>query len=556
MNKDRSYAEKPLLPSILRMIKTLEFPRVLQEFVQESCQYSESEFACLTVLDHGGEIAQIYSYGINDNINISRINAHAKAAFILNDSQIVNDVSAHPEYSLCPVVSAKLRNFLGVPLQIREQIFGRLYLCNRQSDYTQELLEEITTLANVAAVAVENSRLYAMAQNRERWTKVSQELTTILLDGTEEEDALEAIAKSVRKVSEADTACLILPSVGDTWACEIADGKAAHKLIGTVFPKDGRAMTVLAEGKGLIVDSLKTATTLRVPVLADFGPALYAPLIAGGKAIGVLLLLRNPGEPEFDNNILRMAESVATQAALALEMADAKHAEDMAVLLDERTRISEDLHDLAIQQLFATGMQLDRVRDRFRKENNVPVETAISLLDQALASVDESVKQIREIVHNLREPDASVDLIERLRREASLARNSLGFAPSFLLRIDGMILDREASEDQALMQQIDERVGSDVADDVVAVVREALSNTARHAGASSVMLSVTLEKKTGGEDLIKVQVADDGCGLDPQVTRRSGLDNLAARCRRHRGEFIIDRGLNGQGMSITWQVPL
>ena len=94
------------------------------------------------------------------------------------------------------------------------------------------------------------------------------------------------IAARLREVSEADTALIILPSVGDAWACEIADGYRASSLIGLVFPPDGRAMTVLEEGAGLIVDSLTRLRTLRLPELAQFGPALYAPMMLRGEGCG------------------------------------------------------------------------------------------------------------------------------------------------------------------------------------------------------------------------------------------------------------------------------
>lgn len=176
-------------------------------------------------------------------------------------------------------------------------------------------------------------------------------------------------------------------------------------------------------------------------------------------------------------------------------------------------------------------------------------------LERALASVDDSVKQIRQIVHRLRDPDPSVVLVERLRREASLARNNLGFAPSLLVTLDGVAVsdDNEGGYEQAL-EVIDNRVGADRADDVVAVVREALSNTARHARASSARVEVKVcgQPPAGS---VCVSVSDDGAGLDPRCNRRSGLDNLAARARRHGGDFQMVSE-PGNGLSLTWRVPL
>lgn len=513
----------------------------------------------MSILGSRGETSAFYIHGVSDELRNSLGNPPVGRGIIgdipLDNGIISNDLHSDPRFTGYPPTHPEMTNFLGVPLRIHEQVYGRLYLCNRPGGYSDQDLAYVSGLAILAAVAVENSRLYEVSRSRERWTRVSQQLTTILLEGTEEEDALQFIAKSVREVADADTSLLILPSVGDTWVCEIASGYAASDLIGVTFPPHGRARTVLEEGQGLIVDSLARATTLRVKELSRFGAALYAPLLAGCHAIGILLLLRLPEKPEFDPAVLEMAEQVATQAALALEIAGAKHAADIAALLDERAKIGEDLHDLAIQQLFATGMQLERIRAAFASGAALDSARAESLMQDALASVDDSVKQIRAIVHNLREPDAAVDLVERLRREASLARRLLGFAPSFVLDIDGEALSAsDPSHEEILIAEADQRVGHDISDDVVAVVRETLSNTARHAGASSAQVVVSISGM-GTNGSVRVVVTDDGHGLDPTVTRRSGLDNLKSRARRH-GGICFTQPASPHGLQVIWEVPL
>lgn len=548
-----------LISSVLQLMGNLEQDKVLQAFVDQACEVTSSPYGALSILGSRGETSAFYIHGVSDELRNSLGNPPVGRGIIgdipLDNGIISNDLHSDPRFTGYPPTHPEMTNFLGVPLRIHEQVYGRLYLCNRPGGYSDQDLAYVSGLAILAAVAVENSRLYEVSRSRERWTRVSQQLTTILLEGTEEEDALQFIAKSVREVADADTSLLILPSVGDTWVCEIASGYAASDLIGVTFPPHGRARTVLEEGQGLIVDSLARATTLRVKELSRFGAALYAPLLAGSHAIGVLLLLRLPGKPEFDPAVLEMAEQVATQAALALEIAGAKHAANIATLLDERAKIGEDLHDLAIQQLFATGMQLERIRAAFASGAALDSARAESLMQDALASVDDSVKQIRAIVHNLREPDAAVDLVERLRREASLARRLLGFAPSFVLDIDGEALSAsDPSHEEILIAEADQRVGHDISDDVVAVVRETLSNTARHAGASSAQVVVSISGM-GTNGSVRVVVTDDGHGLDPTVTRRSGLDNLKSRARRH-GGICFTQPASPHGLEVIWEVPL
>jgi signal transduction histidine kinase len=544
-----------LLGAALNLTSQLDVREALRRFVDRAARLTGARYAALGVLDNRGETTAFVQVGMTEEEQ--EILGHPPrghgvlGAIPVDGPLLLEDLTQHPDFGGFPEGHPPMHSFLGVPVRVQEKVYGRLYLAEKDGGFTARDADDMMSLAEAAAVAVENARLYTEARNRERWIAVSQDITTTLLEGTEEEEALEMIAARLRVVAEADTALIILPSVGDAWVCEIADGYRAGQLVGLVFPPDGRAMTVLKEGTGMIVDSLTRLRTLRLAELAHFGPALYAPMMLRGEGRGVILLLRRIGEPEFDRSDLMMAESVAGQAALALELAAARHAQDVASLLDERARIARDLHDLAIQQLFATGMQLASARAAMAERGE---HKLTNLLEESLTSVDESVKQIRSIVHSLREPDAAVVLVERLRREASLARTSLGFAPSLIIEVDGTpITDDQAQAE--LITQIDDRVGADIADDAVAVVREGMVNAAKHAKASSVRAHVSV-LGTGFTGRIVVDVTDDGLGVPASLSRRSGLGNLAARARRHGGTFSIGRTESGTGSQLSWQVPL
>lgn len=544
-----------LLGAALDLTSHLDVTEALRNFVDRAAHLTGARYAALGVLDSRGSTTAFVQVGMSDAQQ--EILGHPPrgrgvlGAIPSDGALILDDLMQHPDFGGFPAGHPPMHSFLGVPVRVRHQVYGRLYLSEKPGGFTQHDADNMMVLAEAAAVAIENSRLYAEARSRERWIAVSQDITTTLLEGTEEEEALEMIAARLRDVAEADTALIILPSVGDAWACEIADGFLADDLVGLVFPPDGRAMTALKEKSGLIVDSLTRLRTLRLRQLGKFGPALYAPMMLRGEGRGVILLLRKIGGPEFDRNDLAMAESVAGQAALALELASARHAQDVASLLDERARIGRDLHDLAIQQLFATGMQLESARAALAARGDAMLAT---LMEESLTSVDESVKQIRAIVHSLREPDTAVVLVERLRREASLARTGLGYAPSLVIDVDGQVLEGDVDEG-ALVDTIDNRVDADIADDAVAVVREGLSNAARHARASSVQVRVSV-LGYGPTGRVVVDVDDDGVGVDPSVTRRSGLANLAARARRHGGTFSVGANERAQGSLMSWQVPL
>lgn len=547
---ERDQEDGGLFDSALALTSRLDITSALQEFVESARRLTGAQYAALGILGSRGETVAFHYTGMNAP-DVDKLphppHGHGVFAEIPTDSPlIINDLSTHPAFEGWPSYHPRMKNFLGVPVRIQEQVFGRIYLADKDTDFNDDDASNISMLASAAAIAVQNARLYSESENRAAWIGVSQQITTALLEGTDEEEALELIAKKMREVSKSCTALIVLPSVGDAWVCEIADGLNADEMIGLEFPPDGRAQTVIREGSGVVVDSMTRTRTMRIPELRGYGPALYAPMILDGAGAGVIILLRSRNQPEFDLADLAMAESVSKQAALALELAAARHAQDVAAQIDERAAISRDLHDLAIQQLFATGMQITTIKDDLEDKGTDP--EVLDLLNQAISSVDESVKEIRQIVHRLREPDANVVLVERLRREASVARNSLGFAPSFVISLDGETLPPDV--DANTVTQIDNRVGADVADDIVAVTREGLSNAARHAKASSLAVTVSVD---GGQ--ATVRVADDGVGLSPAQSRRSGLSNLAARARRHHGTFSMVPG-DDRGTVLTWSVPL
>lgn len=536
-----------LLKAALDLTSTLDLKSALRSFVDEACRLTRAPYGAVSVLDIWGDTSMLIEH--RDVDRSPQVPAELIEQIPASGHLLVEHAASLEDLEDC-----EIDGFLGVSVLVHEQVYGRLYLTDKPGGFTSSDVDVLTALAPAAGIAVENAHLYADARRTERWISASQSLTTTMLEGADEEEALELIARTVREVSRADTAIIVLPSVGDSWAAEIIDGYLADSLLGVVFPPEGRAMSVLHEGTGMIVDSMARAQTMRVPQLAAFGPALYAPLRSRGNTAGVLILLRRIGTPEFDISELSLAESLASQAALALELASARHAEDVAALLDERDRIGRDLHDFAIQQLFATGMQLDGAKQEVAR-GNIDAAGITAALDRALASIDDAVRQIRAIVHNLREPDQSVALVERIRREASLTRSYLGFAPSLLITLDGAPINEDEDAESCKIEQIDNRIDMDLGDDLVAVVREGLSNIARHARATAGSVTVDVVGR-GPQGRVTVSIEDDGRGIDPERSRNSGLANMTERARRHGGDFDLGPGIGGAGARLTWSAPL
>jgi signal transduction histidine kinase len=564
--------ESELLSAVLSLSSRLDLGELLQRLVVAAPELTGASGAALNVLDGRGVDQRFYIHSSDqaplDRLEelrhagglMTRIPAHQP--LILDHFPIertatgaipvVAEATAKPASPGGPDSDA----FMGASVRVRHVVFAHLYLVGKPGGFTQADGEIIAALATAVGVAIENAQLYMASQRREHWLSAGQEITTMLLSGAEEEEALSLIAERARTVAGACTAILVLPSVGDQLVIEIADGEGADGLIGLRMPTGGRSHTVLTEGIGMIVDSLAAAYTLRVEQLRAFGPALYAPLRTLGRGVGVLVLLRQIGANSFDQADLTTAESFAAHAALALVLSEARHNADLNTLVAERERIARDLHDLAIQQLFATGIRLESARKQ-AAQGEEPKGLEATLSD-ALDSIDSTVREIRSIVAHLRSPSTSEQVTERLRHEASLARWSLGFAPSLVLLLDGQALG-SADGEAELVERLETLIPDNLGDDMVAVVREGLSNAARHAKAKSVNVTVAVETpgvSPIGPGSVTILVEDDGVGLDPAIDRISGLSNLAGRAKQHGGDFHVRVPDGGRGLRLEWAVPL
>ena len=526
--------DRRLLDAVVSVADGLELESTLRRIVRAACDLTNAPYAALGVLGDDGLHKAFVHTGM-DPATVAHIGhlprGHGVLGHITRVGRAVrvSELSAHPASIGFPPAHPPMKSFLGVPVGIGERVVGNLYLADKPGGFTAEDEDVVVALAAAAAVAVDNAGLYEDARRRERWMAAAQEVSTAMLSGAEEDEALHLIAQRSRQVAGACASALVLPGWEGQWVLEIADGegedgRGAEALIGSVMPPEGRAVSVVRSGQGLRVAELSTEPSMLMPALRAYGPALYAPLVAGDERVGVLMLLRHVGEKEFTDADLATAQTFAGQAALALQLADGRRRSEEAELLQERARISRDLHDLVVQELFALGMRLGRLR-----EGAEPKLT--DHIDSSLESLDRVVRQIRSTIRALRDADDATGLADRLHGEANRAHISLGFHPQ--LHLHPVI-------------GLDELVPADVADDVVAVVREGLSNAARHARASNVVVDVSAD-----DEEIVVDVVDNGVGLPKGSDRRSGLDNLGERARRHGGHCAALANEKG-GTTLRW----
>ena len=339
------------------------------------------------------------------------------------------------------------------------------------------------------------------------------EITRVLLDD-EPEQALPLVVAAARQALEADTALLVLPSLDDHFVIEVADGPDSS-LIGTVVAVDGTEVAVGGGGEPLLIDSLGQTEHPVLNVLRRYGPALYVPL--GVDQRGTLVLLRRPGAATFTRSDATAALGFATEASLALTLAEARRLSAHDELAAQRVDIARDLHDFVVQELFATGTALQAVRRR--AEAGEPASVAD--VDRVEECLQAAIDAVRDAIATLRQSDGDDSLEHRLRRECARARTQLGFAPTLSVATALSLTPLDG----------------DLVDDLAAIVREALSNTARHAHATSAGVAAWLDGAR-----LHVRVADNGCGLPAQIGRRSGLATMNERAHDHGGWTQTRRG--------------
>jgi signal transduction histidine kinase len=528
-----------LLRANRAIISDLDLNGVLRRIVEAACELVDARYGALGVIGSDQKLEQFIHVGI-DTETAARIGHLPRGLGLLgaliddprpirladigDDSRSVGFPDRHPPMS----------SFLGVPIRIRNTVFGNLYLAeHRGGSFSAEDEELVGALAATAAVAIDNARLYAEAQRRQEWLQASTEITRQLLANSGEEP-LRVVARRVQSILEADLVNVVLPTPdGQRFMVEVATGAGADQLTAYTYEREGTLSDRAIQRRSAItvpdLAELSDGSFGRHLVgVAPIGALMAIPLVGSTKARGALLVGRLRGRPGFTDADLDMVTTFANHAAVALELADARADQQRVVLLEDRDRIARDLHDHVIQKLFAAGLSVQSVAAALGDDPRS------DRLARVVDDVDETIRQIRTSIFELRGTVGPVKAAvrRRLLDVADEASGVLGFAAQ--TRFSG---------------PIDTLVDESLGEDLAAVVREALANVARHAGATAATVEVSV-----GSGALSVDIVDDGVGLQG-AQRRSGLANLRRRATLRGGELsLLDP--DSEGTHLRWTIPL
>lgn len=521
---------RALLQANQAIIGHLDLPGVLESIVEAAVELVGAQYGALGVVSPDGGLEQFINVGMTAE-QVRHIGhlpeGHGLLGALIEDPHPIRLelLSEHPRSVGFPAHHPPMTSFLGVPIRVREEVYGNLYLSNQASgQFSDEDEQLVVALAATAGIAIENARLFAETHRRQAWAAASAEITAALLS-TDEGNTLTILTARILTLADADVVWVLQPTTDpERLIITTAQGVDDERIEGMTVQSSGSIIgSVIEAGQPRQIDDGAGAEVLPTDG-RSLGPVMAIPLIAPGR--GVLLVARLAGRKKFARGDLEVAANFAGQASVAMELAAARAARQQVALLEDRGRIARDLHDHVIQQLFATGLELQSIA------GSTPGDVA-ERISTAVIHLDGSISQIRTVIFAL--SDTNSDGTSAVRHAVIDLANE--FAPN---------LTRTPTV--SFSGPVDLMITHQLADDVIAVTREALANVVRHAQAdhSSIDLSVR-----DGHAILTV--TDDGHGMTGS-TRRSGLANLEQRAVSRGGSFQLDS--DAAGTRLRWTVPV
>ncbi|MGW1072370.1 GAF domain-containing sensor histidine kinase [Streptomyces sp. NPDC002537] len=540
-------ARVPQLLEAMRSVGTgLELHTTLDRIAETAAELADAKYAAIGIIDSTGEgLADFITYGVTREQH-ERIGALPDGhrgllgALIHQPAPVMlADLAADPRSAGFPPEHPPMRNFLGVPIQVEGEIFGNLYLTEKRGggEFSIADLHMVKILATEAGIAIGNARVHEEGRQRMRWIDGSVAVTTALLSASDAEDALSVVAEQARRLADSAAGIVLLPDGEGGLEMVAVSADDPTGLLGTVMPAHSPVVSRLLAGEPVFVDDSATDPRMITGVAPRFGPSMLLPLKSGDRVLGTLATPRARGARKYTAAERTLAAQFAAQAALALVLAEAQRDRERLAVYEDRDRIARDLHDLVIQRLFATGLMLESA------QRNAVVPDVQARVGQAVDQLDVTIQEIRTAIFALQQgpAEAPTGLRTRVLRELGTAAVPLGFQPS-----------------ANFVGPVDAKVGELAGKNLVAALREALSNAFRHARASriEVVVDATAELPDG-RPAVRLTVADDGVGI-PDGGRRSGLRNLAKRAESLGGSSSYGPGLGegGGGTRVVWEAPL
>jgi signal transduction histidine kinase len=524
-----------LLDAVPHVVGELELAHVLERIVEAAVELVDARWGALGVLGLDGMLEQFVHVGMAPP-EVRAVGhlpeGHGLLGAVIDTGEPIRlpHLREDPRSVGFPAHHPHMDAFLGVPIRVRNRVFGNLYLTNHDGgpEFSADDQRLVGSLAAIAAIAIENARLFEQQVRRERWSTALAEVTAALLS-EDTVDVLAVLAERVASVIESELVCVIVSDGDDDGVpmlrVDTARGNGADEIVGRRYPAAGTL-----SGRAITTGALASTDPGELPgesvVRSGQSAAMALPVRSGDQVLGALSVYRSADAPLFTDAERAMAADFALQAGVAIQLARGRADRERLALIDDRARIARDLHDHVIQRLFGTGLSLQAVAAR--------TPAASDAISAQVDAIDAAIGEIRTAIFALGSRPASGGALRHHVLDVA-ADATPGLVNPPLVTFSG---------------PVDLLVTGDLADDVLAVVRECLANATRHADATRVEVAVAAD-----DDVVTVTVDDDGVGLPARPTRASGTRNLEERATRRGGSFELAARSAG-GTRARWIVPV
>lgn len=511
------------------VVEDLDLEHVLRHIVETAVSLVNAEYGALGIVDGDNRLERFIHVGISECVaaqigSLPEGHGLLGPAIYRNGPIRLDEPGADPRSVGFPAHHPPMSAFLGVPIRIQEKAYGNLYLANGAGgSFTPEDEELVIALAATAASAINNARLYQDVKRAQQMSATLSDVSGTLL-ASAGKDAFGVLADHLGALLDADVFSVVVPGpVEGEFFAEAARGVLGARVQGTVLPT-----VVPGRSNGArLKETSSPVSSGRCPFEGPLvgGSTIAVPLVISGEEVGYLCATRIENGPSFTSadleTVVEFAQQAGTTVSLALARADRQRLD----LIEDRARTARDLHDHVIQRLFGTGLGLQA----FALTEPAHAE----VIEKHIVQIDAAIVDIRTAIFTLNIEDSLESARHRLLDLIAEMAPILAYSPriSFVGPVDLVVVGK-------------------LADDVIAVVRESLTNVARHAQAHSAIVRVEV---TGAK--VTIQIVDDGVGISAQAKRASGTVNLGTRATARGGQFSFKNRRSG-GTRACWQVPL
>jgi GAF domain-containing protein len=520
---------RSLLLANAAVVSDLSLPVVLRHIVTAAQDLVHARFGALGVIGPNGRLEQFIHVGMDKEV-VDRIGDLPTGEGVLGvlirspDPLRLTDLRDHPAAVGFPAHHPPMGSFLGVPIRVRGHVFGNLYLTDSATgEFSADDEQLVTALADTAGIAIANARLHQETLEQRRWLDVSSELTRTLF-ARATEPSLDVMLRLAMRAAKSDMATFAAPLDDQSARVEAAAGAMSDRA-GTILDLDNSLVgRVIRTGKPILIGDYAAEFDSGKPDdLPDgIGAVIGVPLLSADSVVlGALTVAHSRNRAHFTEIDRDHLAGFAEHASVTLQLEKARREHESLLQVEDHDRIAADLHDHVIQELFAIGFGLQgMIKQLPRSDQRARVTGYVDALDRTIGRVRTTIDRLHT------DPDVAASLSQRV---LAVLDERAGGGPASDIEFVGPVDDLSAA----------------LHDDVIAVLREAMSIAVRHSLATEMRVCITVV-----DNMLTLDVSDNGIGIGESASGK-GIANMRRLAESHAGA-VHYASASGKGTHLKW----